>query len=802
MEEYSHRQDVINEINAIDQKIKDLIERKEKLNTLLKSPAFAELPSDNIVNKVELSPIEKIRLFSSFFRGRNDVYARHWTSSKTGRSGYSPVCANEWVRGFCNKKITKCNDCPNRELLPLTDQVIADHLMGKITIGVYPLLKNETCYFLALDFDKTSWQEDVSAFWKTCFDEGVPAYVERSRSGNGAHVWIFFETEVPAYLARRLGSYLITQTMTHHYKLDMQSYDRLFPNQDTMPKGGFGNLIALPFQKAAALNGNTLLVDKDFQPIKDQWSSLAACKRMSLAEVQNFAEHASESGQITGVRMSPVEERDPPWTRLPSGKRRYKTKINDLPDEINIVIADRIYIKTDAAPSVLMNQFKQLASFQNPEFYKKQKMRLSTFSTPRVICCAEFIDDYLVLPRGCLDDLIVLVQGYNVDVNIQDERYNGKKIKAKFNGTLNADQKKALRDMLKSDVNVFVAPPGSGKTVVAINTVAKRKTNVLILVHRKPLMEQWRLQLSAFLGIDVKEIGRIGGGRDKANRRIDIATIQSLDRKGVVDDRIADYGYIIVDECHHIGAVSFERVLSKAKAKYVLGLTATPYRRDGHQPIIHMQCGSITAEIKKAQNQTEISGFNVYPRVTKFNYTLEEGRNIYELWSVLINDDKRNDMIIDDIKRCIEAKRFPVILTERREHLDILKDRLENIVDYLAVLHGGLGVKKRREIFKNLEECSVSNKTRAILATGSYIGEGFDNPQLDTLFIAMPVSYKGKIIQYAGRLHRHHSDKNDVCIYDYVDLKVPVLERMYQRRLKSYELMGYDIKNEQLADNF
>ena len=792
MNNHDNKENILNEIHEIDSQINLLIERKNKLDSVLENIPGQSETSQNFKN-IPLSSLEKIRLFFDFFRGRKDVYARFWRSSKTGRSGYSPVCANEWSRGICNKKITRCADCPNRELVPFTKQVVAEHLKGNITVGVYPLLRGETCYFLAIDFDETTWMEDVTSFRDTCAKEKVPVYVERSRSGNGAHAWIFFEVQVPAYLARRLGSFLITQTMSRHYKLDMQSYDRLFPNQDTMPKGGFGNLIALPFQKNMALKGNTLFIDENFEPYKNQWLMLASFQKMPLTKVERLAEYASSSGQVIGVRMSPVEERDPPWARLPSGKRRYKTKINDLPDKINIVIADRIYIKTDSAPSVLMNQIKQLASFQNPEFYKKQGMRLSIFATPRVICCAEFIDGYLVLPRGCQDDLATLLGDYNVLLNIQYERYTGRKIKEKFKGVLNSEQEKAVRNILKSEVGVFVAPPGAGKTVVAINTICRRKVNTLILVHRKPLMDQWRLQLSAFLGVDIKSIGRISGGNDKANGRIDIATIQSLDRKGIVNDCIADYGYIIVDECHHIGAVSFERVLTKAKAKYVLGLTATPYRRDGHQPIIHMQCGSIVAEITKTQNQSGISGFNVYPRVTKFKHILEEGRNIHELWPILINDEQRNNMIIEDFKKCIDGNRFPIILTERREHLEFLRIKLEKTVGYLAVLYGGLGIKKRREIFKKLDECYIEKKTKAILAIGSYIGEGFDNPRLDTLFIAMPVSYKGKIIQYAGRLHRHHIDKTDVCIYDYVDQEVSVLERMYQRRLKSYNAMGYKI---------
>lgn len=793
---------ILEELTKVESQLKILTEHKEKLVQELNSANPSELNpfmlthqkySDEKQTISDLSSNEKIKLFRSLFKGRDDVYARLWLSQRTGKSGYSPVCNNEWAKGICKKPRMKCSECPNRELSLLDDIAIRKHLEGAQVLGIYPMLKNENCCFLAVDFDKEGWQENVFAFKETCLREGIPVAIERSRSGNGAHAWIFFEEEISAVLARRLGSFLITQTMKNRYQLDMKSYDRLFPNQDTMPKGGFGNLIAMPLQKIARIKGNSVFIDDNCAPYIDQWKFLSALRKMSFNDVDKITNEAYKKGQIISARMSPVEEDDPPWMRLPSGKEKYKPVIKDLPDKIELVIANRIYIKAEGISSVLLNQIKQLAAFQNPEFYKRQNMRLSTFLIPRVICCSEILDGYLSLPRGCLEEVCFIMEEYGIKIDIKDERFAGKKTKFKFKGSLTKEQRVAVRKMMKKDIGILVAPPGMGKTVMAINAIAKRKTNTLILVHRKPIMDQWRLQLSALLGIDLKDIGQIGAGKNKANGSLDIAMIQSMEQKSIVDDKIADYGFVIIDECHHISAVSFERVLTQAKAKYILGLTATPYRRDGHQPIIHMQCGPISSKMKMEKSDKNIRS-HIIPKTTEFFYEWSGESNIYDLWSQLINYTPRNEQIVKDIKEVINEGRFPLILTERKEHLKILEQMLHGFVDNLIVLHGGIKTKERKEIFENLKDCD-ENKSKAILAIGAYIGEGFDEQRLDTLFMAMPISFKGKVVQYLGRLHREHKDKKNILIYDYVDQKVSVLARMYQKRLKTYAAMGYEINN-------
>ncbi len=538
----------------------------------------------------------KISLFRQLFRGRNEVFPLLWMSSKTGRKGYSPACGNEWVRGVCEKPRVKCSDCPNQAFLPLNDQVVLDHLQGRHTIGIYPLLRDETCWFLAADFDKESWFDDVTAFIDTCRNIGVPTAVERSRSGNGAHVWFFFSSPISAVSARRMGCYLITETMARHHQLAMSSYDRLFPNQDTLPRGGFGNLIALPLQYEPRQSDNSVFLGEDFQPHSDQWTYLASLPRMAPATVESMAREAAHKGKIVGVQFSSVNEDgkdDAPWERPPSGQLGKVHIAEPIPSEVHAVLAQCLFVYKTDLPSPLLNQIKRLAAFQNPEFYKKQSMRLSTALTPRVISCAEEFPKHIALPRGCQDELAALLQQYGSTLTIDDQRHPGEPLDVRFDGKLTAIQKQAVDTLRKHDIGVFVAPPGIGKTVVGTWLIANRQCSTLVLVHRQPLLDQWIAQLSLFLGLDAKEIGRIGGGKHKPNGQLDVAMIQSLVRKDKVDDLVTNYGHVIVDECHHLPAVSFERVLTEVKARFITGLTATPQRRDGHHPIIEMQLGPV-----------------------------------------------------------------------------------------------------------------------------------------------------------------------------------------------------------------
>jgi len=790
MQESSDREKLTEEVAKIDSHIAALAELKRQYLAKLSTA----VPVGFAANRTPLTPEDKIALFRSYFRGREDVYARRW-ENRAGKSGYSPACKHEWDRAFCRKPGIKCSECGNRELLRLDETTVSRHLDGQITAGIYPLLGNDACFFLAMDFDGDTWAKDIAAIRETCVLEKVPATVERSRSGNGGHIWIFFGEEVPAALARRLGTAIISKTMTRHCQLEVKSYDRLFPNQDTMPQGGFGNLIALPLQKAARQAGNSVFIDESGTPYPDQWSHLASIKKLSRGELEVLVGALESTGGKVLARWSQLEEEDEPWTRPPSGKKRFNVNPKELPGTVEVVLSNRVFIKTADLPSALINQLKHLAAFHNPDFYKKQKQRFSTHATPRIICCAELDAGWLSLPRGSLEDTRSTLADYGVKLTVEEKRCPGTELDIRFLGALNPVQQAAIKDILAADLGILSAPPGSGKTVIAIAALAARKRSTLILVHRKPLMQQWRLQLSSLLGIDKKEIGLIGGGKDKATGRIDIAMVSSLEREDGADDRMAEYGFVIMDECHHAAAVSFEKVLNQAKAKYILGLTATPYRRDGHQAIVHMQCGPIVHRVKDKDSLACAPNSKVIARRTDFTAEWNDNSKIYELWPKVTADEHRNALILKDICAVLDAGRFPLILTERREHLAIFEALLKDKLDRLAVLYGGMRQKRRREVFEELKSFP-DNCRKAILATGSYIGEGFDEPRLDTLFLTMPASFKGRIVQYAGRLHRRHADKTNVMIYDYVDSGVPVLANMHRKRLKTYKMLGYTVVTE------
>ncbi len=747
-------------------------------------------------------PEAKIALFQSLFRGREDVYPRRFESRRTGKSGYQPACDNEWIRGVCEKPRIKCVDCAHRRLLPVTDQAIRWHLSGRdedgrnFVMGVYPMLRDETCFFLAVDFDKKHWQKDALAFLATCLGMKLAASLERSRSGHGGHVWLFFSEPIAAGLARRLGAMILTETMERRPDIGLDSYDRFFPNQDTLPQGGFGNLIALPLQKQARECGDTEFIDDAGHPYPDQWVYLQSIGKIDRETIENFVHAAEKKGRIVGVRMALIDDDAEPWTMLPSG-RGLSQGDDGLPENLELTLGDQIYIPKASLTPGLRNRLIRLAAFQNPEFYKAQAMRLPTYGKPRIIGCAEDLDQFVALPRGCLEDLQKLLGDLSISVTLQDKRFAGVPIDVQFVGTLRPGQEKAAQAMLAHDTGVLSATTAFGKTVVAAWLIAQRGVNTLVLVHRRQLLEQWIDRLSVFMDLPKKAIGRIGGGRHKPNGTLDVAIIQSLVRKGVVKDCVADYGYIIADECHHLSASSFEQVVRRAKAKYVTGLSATVMRKDGHHPIIFMQCGSIRYRIDaKSQADARPFAHSVHVRPTSFEPLQpadpDKRLQFQGLYSELIVDEERNDLICADVVSVIHEGRSPLVLTERKEHLECLATRLSPEIRHVIVLSGGMGAKLMREVSSHMSSIP-EEEPRVILATGRYIGEGFDDARLDTLFVTLPVSWRGTIAQYVGRLHRLNDGKREVRVYDYADLNVPMLSRMFDRRCRSYETVGYSI---------
>ncbi len=681
---------------------------------------------------------EKVKLFRNLFRGRDDIYAVRW-EGRGGKTGYSPACRKVW-----DNSLQRYAAEP-KEYFPLTDQVIHDHLTGKLRSGIYPLLTDETCWFLAADFDKATWRDDVCAFLQTCAEWKVPAALERSRSGRGGHVWIFFEAPLPTGLARKLGAAILTGTMERRHQLGLDSYDRFFPSQDTMPKGGFGNLIALPLQRIPREQGNSVFLDAGFNPYPDQWAFLSGIRRMCFGEVEHVVKIAQRNGDLIGVRRSVTDDEaaEDPWTLPPSRKRKEEPISGPLPPKVRIVRSNLVYVGKDGLPSAILNRLHRLAAFQNPEFYRAQAMRLSTFGKPRIIRCAEEFPRHIALPRGCMDEVTSLFKFHKVAVELDDQRFAGHTIDLTFHGQLRPDQQAAASAMLTHDDGILSATTAFGKTVVAAWLIAARKTNALVLVHRRQLLDQWRERIATFLDLPIKTIGQIGGGRRHPSGIIDVAVIQSLNRKQVVDDMVANYGHVIVDEdCHVIcRPVSFEQVLRQVKARYITGLTATPQRKDGHHPIIILQCGLIRYRVN-AKEQALARPFKhiVIPQPTNFRLPPStEKPETHALYGALSGDKARNALICVDLLRAIKAGRSPILLTERTGQVDEFATRLAGLVKHIVVLKGGMGIKQRRIVAEQLAAIP-DGEERILLATGRYIGEGFDDARLDTLFLATPVS--------------------------------------------------------------
>jgi superfamily II DNA or RNA helicase/very-short-patch-repair endonuclease len=759
--------------------------------------------SPGLVHQLSSSD-EKIALFRSLFRGREDVYPRRFESRKTGKSGYAPACANEWVRGICEKPRIKCAECPHRRFLPVTDEVIRWHLSGRddagqpFVAGVYPMLLDETCFFLAVDFDKAGWLDDSSAFMETCRRLGLSSALERSRSGRGGHAWLFFDEAVPAALARKLGSHVLTEAMERRPDIGFDSYDRFFPNQDTLPQGGFGNLIALPLQKQRRGDGNSVFLDDEGVPHRDQWAFLSTVRRIGRRHLDEVVREADRRGRVLGVSLPPAEDDEPaPWAAPPSRRRKEAPIVGELPRSLELVLGNEIYIGRDGLAPALRNRVLRVAGFQNPEFYKAQAMRLSTYDKPRIIACAEEHAHHIGLPRGCLEDVRHVLTDLNIRLVIRDERFGGQPLHVTFHGELRPEQQLAAEAMLKHETGVLSATTAFGKTVVAAWLVAQRGVNTLVLVHRRQLLDQWIERLATFLELPAKSIGRIGGGHNKPNGLLDVAVIQSLVRKNIVNDCVAEYGQVIVDECHHLSARSFEQVVRQAKARFVLGLSATVTRKDGHHPIIFMQCGPVRHRVDaKAQAAARPFEHTVIVRPTAFQYSshIDPDKRIefQALYQVLVDDETRNRRISEEVVQAVRDGRSPLVLTERNEHLDRFESLLSASVRHVVVLRGGMGKKQRQAAAARLATIPPE-EGRVILATGKYIGEGFDDPRLDTLFLTLPVSWRGTIAQYVGRLHRLYDGKREVQVYDYADLNVPMLARMFDRRCRGYEAVGYKV---------
>ncbi len=716
----------------------------------------------------------RVALFTSLFRGRADVFATRWESTKSpGKTGWAARCLNEWRPSVCAKPKVKCADCGNRRFVSWSDAEARRHLEGRQTAGIYPLLADETCWLVAVDLDGPGWREDTGALRDSAREMDIPVLVERSRSGNGAHLWVLFSRPVSARVARAIGSLLLTRAMRRR-SISMASYDRLFPNQDTMPAGGFGNVIALPLQHARRAEGCTVFLGENLEPCPDQWIYLAGVQRLDGEQAEQIAADAERAGGTLGLPERPdTKARARPRQLTPATS-----------GAIEIWLTGRVEIPVAGLAPDLCDRLRRTAAFANPEFFERERARLSTHKTPRVIACHEDTGDRLLLPRGCVDGAVDEIEATGTALTVRDERSDGALIAVTFAGTLTAPQQAAVQAMAAHETGVLVAPPGAGKTVMATALIAKRARSTLVLVHRRPLLEQWISRLAEFLDIAPDQIG--SSAKTPGSSGIDVAMVQTLARREDLD--LSRYGHVIVDECHHVPAFSVERLLRDLPARAITGLTATPRRRDGHHPIITMQCGPVRHTLTRSEQVETATRRVLITRDSGFDPTrLPVDPGIQEILSAVAADDSRTRRIAADVAAELSEDRFPLVLTERRGHLDAIAAHLKAQTDRIVVLHGGMGVKARRRA----DEMLASDGPRVVLATGRYIGEGFDDPRLDTLMLAMPIAWKGTMTQYAGRLHRHHHAKHEIRIVDYVDHAVPVLRRMYVKRQKAYASLGY-----------
>jgi superfamily II DNA or RNA helicase len=715
------------------------------------------------------SPEAKISFYRSLFAGRDDVFAIRWENDRTQKSGWSPAVRG----GAANAKN------PSREYLPLTDEVIAGHLRGTRHVGLYPLLPDDSCRLLACDFDGTGWALDALAYLRAAHADGIPAALERSRSGDGGHVWVFFETLVPAALARRLGVHLLRKAMDDRSELDLASYDRLFPTQDLMPKGSFGNLIALPLQGQYRRRGTTVFLDPStMKPFEDQWAYFATIGRTALSHVEAVV------GSSPGLAAGPGEIT---WSRpLDSGENTN----SKMPEVIKATAGAMLGVERSGVPVPLLTALKHLASLHNPEYYEKERLRFSTWNTPRFIRCYRETMEELLLPSGLVEDAAALVADAGSKLEVTRDAPDPESVHFDPKMQLRDEQAEALAELLPHERGVLVAPPGAGKTVIACAFVAHHLQPTLIIVDRKPLVEQWRERLATYLGLGPKEIGQMGGGRNKLSGVVDVAMVQSLTRRDDLSELTSSYGVVIVDECHHVPAISFERCVRQIAARRWLGLTATPYRRDGLQALISMYCGPVRSRITTSTALDEEMPLELFVHETAFEM-VDDTNHIQEVFRSLVENEGRTAAICSDVAAAAAAGRNCLVLTQWTEHLSALIEELRGRGLDPLVLQGGMGKKVRTKTLGELAERSEHGGV-VLVATGSFLGEGFDCPPLDSLFLAFPIAFKGRVVQYVGRVLRPSGGKTTVEVHDYVDVCVPVLQRMHRKRLPGFASLGLD----------
>ena len=807
-----------------------------------RNPAFDEDQGSRIL-PVKLTK-QHVQYFYHLFKGRNDVYSKRSgkASKKTGKHGYYTQCWNFWKDGICLKKDNPqfhCGECQNRQYKELTGQVLYEHLLGikedaSDVVGLYPMFPDETINFLVFDFDchddlnggddganiDLEWVAEVNAFRKICENNEVPILVERSRSGKGAHIWIFFEKPILASIARRFGTALLTKGAESVNIRSFKYYDRMLPAQDHIPlntktgKPGLGNLVALPLQGQALKLGNSAFIDENWNAYPNQWECLKEVKKLSSETVEERIKEWSAEG-ILGVLSTDFEaDTEKANDTKPWKKGNQALHKEDVSTIVEIVIADKVYISTESMKPRMQNALRRIAAFSNPDFYKKVAMGLSTKGIPRIVFCGYDDAGYICIPRALLDSVINRFNDVDISFTLTDNRCTGMPLDVSFNGTLYEEQMRGAKAILEHDNGILAATTSFGKTVVGAYMIAQRKTNTLILVHNTEIQKNWIEDLNKFLNINaelpeyqtktgrVKKrksiIGKLYTGHNSMTGIIDVAIFSSLGRGAEIDPIIEQYGMVIMDECHHGAAQTVEDVIGSAKAKYVYGLTATPKREDGLEKKVFMQFGPIRFRYT-AKERAEKQGIDhfIYPRFTRLVSTSDI--KVTEANRAVIECESRNEQIIADVENCIQNGRTPLVLTKYKEHAEILYQRLQGKVDHIYLLQGG-GSRKAKDEMRLQMRAVPDAESIVLVAIDKYIGEGFNFPRLDTMMLTMPAASEGNIEQFAGRLHRDYDTKTEVIIYDYVDSHIRVLEKMYHKRLRTYKKIGYEICNNVIVE--
>ena len=759
--------------------------------------------------------------FMMFCRGRKDVYDLRYTNPKTGKNGYYSQCFNRWDRGchIQKKDGVRCKDCELRAYKPVTLPLIKAHMNGtdpngNDVVAIYPMLENNLCQLLVFDFDNHAkgaeqedyaniddgWKEEINALRHICKNLDVDAAVERSRSGRGAHLWIFFKEMVPARLARRFGFALLEKGAESVNLKSFKYYDRMIPTQDALPEGGLGNVIALPLQGMALKSGNSAFIDENWNAYEDQLNVLAGTRRLTRQGIEDYLSLWYSTGSTSEDNGT-----DAPWDK------NSEIEAGSVKGVVRIVLADRIYIDSTGMSNKTKRQLRRMATFSNKQYFQNQAMDMPNYDESRFIYLGSDEGKYIVLPRGLREEILKKFDNAGISYKIEDKRTKGQELNISFRGELRESQIPAVETMLENETGILHAATAFGKTVVCCDMIARRGISTLILVDRADLMNQWIKRLEEFLDIDEELpeyqtktgrtrkrkslIGNLQGAHDTLTGIVDVAMIRSLKKKDGFHPKLKEYAQVYFDECHHAASDSAIEVLQEINAKYVYGVTATPKRGDGKEKINEFLLGPIRYRFT-AKDRAEEQNINhlVYPRFTRTVKPHHLSKTPYgnDAYELIRNNDVRDEQIIRDVADCVQAGRTPVVLTKYVDHAKKLSERLKTYADRLILLTGANGTKARRAQVEELNKVDDSDSL-ILVGTGSLLGEGFDFPRLDTLFMATPVSGENVVEQYVGRLNRDYDGKENVIVYDYVDSHIPKFDKMYSARLKAYKKIGYEL---------